>query len=114
MARTVLTKTTAPGSYSHTGTKLTLSGADTSNKNKFIAGGTDIIVAQNTDGSAQTVTITSTLDPYNRDKDIETYNIPAGEIHIFGPFSTRGWQQSDGYIYLEASSANVNFGIIKQ
>lgn len=113
MARTAVTKTVAPGGYAGTGIILTQEAADTVNSNKFPATGNDIIVASNTDVGAQTVTITSVDDKYGRQENITAYSIPAGEIHIFGPFSYHGWQQSDGAIYLEASDATVKFSIIQ-
>ncbi len=112
MARTDLTKTTKPGGYSGSGTKLTMTAADTTNQNKFKATGKDLVVAHNTDTSSHTVTVTSTDDKYGRQEDISSYSVPAGEIHIFGPFPLHGWQQSDGYIYLEANNSSVELGII--
>lgn len=113
MARTEITKTKAPGSYSHTGSKLTKTAADPTNQNSYKATGREIVVAQNTDTVSHTVTITSVQDPYNRTEDIASYSIPAGETHIFGPFQNTGWIQPDGYVYLEADDATVEFGIIQ-
>ena len=112
MARTTLTKTTKPGSYSGTGVKVTMTGGDTTDQNQFKSTGSDLVVAHNTDSSAHTVTINSTDDRFGRKEDIDAYSIPAGEIHVFGPFETHGWQQPDGNIYLEADSATVELGII--
>ena len=112
MARTSLTKTSIPGGYSGTGKKLTVAAADTTNQNSFKANGNDLVVAHNTDSGSHTVTITSVEDRYGRTEDISSYSIPAGEIHIFGPFPTHGWQQTDGSIYLESDSDTVNLGII--
>ena len=115
MARTALTKTTAPGGYgaSLAGANLTLAAADISNLNSFVANGNDLVIAQNTGVSAYTVTITSAPDAYGRTGDIATESLAAGEIHIFGPFPLPGWQQTDGSIYLQASNAAVKFGIVK-
>jgi len=112
MARTALTKTDAPGGYASAGTELIMAAADTTDQNKFVAGGRDLIVAHNK-GTAATVTITSTLSPYNRLGHITTHSVGAGEIHVFGPFPTKGWAQTDGSVHLEASSADVEFGILK-
>lgn len=116
MARTTLSKTTALGAYGdYSGADsadLTMTAADTSNQNQFVASGRDLVIAHNTGGSAYTVTITSKEDPhYGRLGTITTYSIGAGEIAIFGPFKRPGWVQSDGYVYLEASNAAVDFGI---
>ena len=114
MARTSLTKTTAPGSYAGQGEALTMAAADTSNKNQFTASRKDIVVAHNTGGSPYTVTITSVDDHYGRQEDISAESIAAGAIKIFGPFELHGWQQADGKIYLEANNSAVEFGIIQQ
>lgn len=112
MARTKLTKDNAPGSYGHTGQKLGYTAADAVNQNCFIAGGNDLVIAKNPDTSAHTVTINSVADQYGRTKDIDSYSIPAGETHVFGPFSRHGWE-SDGQILLEANSNQIKFAILK-
>ena len=112
MARTTLTKTTAPGSYASAGTALTMTAADTTDKNQFVAAGNDLVIAHNTGAASATVTITSTSDPYGRSGDISAYSIAAGAYAILGPFKILGWQQSDGKIYLEASSTDVKFGVV--
>jgi len=33
-------------------------------------------------------------------------------VAIFGPFGTTGWIQADGYVYLEADSADVKFAVV--
>jgi hypothetical protein len=112
MPRTVLTKTTAPGSTNYTGTALTMTAADTSNLNEFVAAGKDLIVAHNTGASSYTITVTSAADPYGRTKDISTVSIAAGAYMVFGPLELTGWQQGDGRIYLQASNAAVKFGVV--
>jgi hypothetical protein len=111
MARTELTKTDAPGGYAHTGQKLTFEAADTSNLNEFKASGKDLLVARNDDTSAHNVTVTSKADPYNRTQNIDTYSVPSGETHIFGPFPRIGWEQS-GVIQCEADNSSVYFAVI--
>lgn len=113
MARTDLTKTTAPGSYASAGVAVTITAADVTNKNQFAAEGDDLIVAQNTGASAHSVTITSAPDPYGRSGHISGESIAANEIRIYGPLKTLGWIQSDGKVYLEADNAEVKFGVIK-
>lgn len=116
MARTTLTKTAALGAYGDysvaNAADLTMAAADTSNQNQFVASSRDLVIAHNTGGSAQTVTITSSDDPYGRSGDIDAYSIGAGEYAIFGPFKRPGWIQSDGYVYLEANSTDVKFGVV--
>lgn len=112
MARTNLTKTTAPGSYAAAGVALTMAAADVANMNQFTANGNDLVIAHNTGASPYTVTITSAPDPYGRTKDIAAESIAAGAIRIYGPFKLPGWIQSDGKFYLQASNAAVQFGIV--
>lgn len=112
MPRTVLTKTAAPGSVNYTGATLTMTAADTSNLNEFVASGRDLIVAHNTGASTYTITVTSSADPYGRTKDVSAVNITAGAYMVFGPLELTGWQQSDGRIYLQANNAAVKFGVV--
>lgn len=112
MARTNLTKTNAPGAYAGAGVAVVMTAADVANMNQFTAQGNDLVIAYNSGASPYTVTITSSPDPYGRTRDITAESIAAGAIRIFGPLKTTGWIQPDGKIYLNASNAAVQFGII--
>lgn len=113
MTRTTMTTTTAPGSTNYAGQALTMTAADISNYNEFVASGKDLIVAHNTGASSYTITVTSVADPYGRTKDISAVSIAAGVYMIFGPLDLTGWVQSDGKIYLQASNAAVKFGVVR-
>jgi hypothetical protein len=117
MARTSLVKTTALGSYGDysvaNSADLTMAAGDVANKNQFAATGDEVVIAHNTNGSAQTITVTSSPDPYGRTKDISAYSIGAGEYAVFGPFELTGWVQTDGKVYLEVSHADVKLGVVK-
>lgn len=92
---------------------LPMTAADVVNKEQFVATGKDLTIAHNTGISTRTITITSVADPKNRRSgDITTYSLGAGEYAAFGPFEREGWMQSDGNIYLEASHADIKFGIV--
>lgn len=115
MPRTTLTKKTAPGPYADitaNGADLAMTAADVANKNQFRAGHEDIIFAHNTGASPHTITITSAPDEYGRSEDVAAYSLGAGEYAVFGPLKPHGWQQTDGYIYLEADHAEIKFGIV--
>ena len=112
MARVTLTKSTAGGPYAAAGVVLTMTAADASNLNQFVAAGNDLVIAHNTGASTRTITITSSADPYGRTKDITTENILAGEYKVFGPFALTGWVQTDGKVYLAANNAEVKFGVV--
>jgi hypothetical protein len=117
MARASLTVATALGSYptlqpTANALDLAMAAANVADKNQFTASGNDLVFAHNTGVGAVTVTITSVADPYKRTGDITAYSIGAGEYAHFGPFKMDGWKQTDGKIYLEASSADVKFGVV--
>lgn len=112
MARQTLTKSTAPGSYATAGVAVTMTAADTVNKEQFVSTGKELVIAHNTGGSPYTVTITSVADEYGRSGDITAYSVAAGAIAAFGPFPVHGWRQSNDNIYLEANNTAVKFGVI--
>lgn len=112
MARQTLTKATAPGAYATAGAAITMTAADTVNKEQFVSTGKELVIAQNTGGSPYTVTINSVADEYGRTGDVTAYSVAAGAIAVFGPFPVHGWRQSDDKIYLEANNTAVKFGVI--
>lgn len=115
--RITLTKTIALGSYGNYATAgvadLTMTAADTSDLNQFVANGNDLVIAHNTGASAYTVTITSMPDPFGRTKDIAAYQLEVGDYAVFGPFALTGWVQTDGKIYLQANNAAIKFGVVQ-
>ncbi len=117
MARTTLTKVKAQGSFGTYGAgtvDVTMAAADVANGNQWACSGNDLLVAHNTGASAYTVTVTSVADPItNRTGNITTYSLAAGDYAVFGPFGAVGWQQSDGYIYVDASNASVKLGVVQ-
>jgi hypothetical protein len=112
MARQTLTKSNAPGSYATAGVVVTMTAADTVNKEQIASTGKELVIAHNTGGSPYTVTINSAADEYGRTGDITAYSIAAGAIAVFGPFPVHGWRQTNNYINLEANNIAVKFGVI--
>ena len=118
MARTSLTPNAPLGPYpslppSANALDLTWTAADTVNKNQFNFNGPKLILARNSHAvTAYTVTLTSKVDNRNRTGDITSYSLDAGDVMAFKIDSSEGWQQSDGYVYLEANNASVLFAII--
>lgn len=112
MPETALTRTTAPGKFSQTGTALTMAAADVPNGNKFTGGQDLLVVAHNTGGSTRTITITSVADPVTgRTGSVTAQNIAAGEIRIFR-LANFGWANSAGEIIISANNAEVKFGVV--
>jgi hypothetical protein len=104
------TKTDA---YSAGVADLTMTTADTVNKEDVVLTGNELIVAHNTNAGAQTVTVSSVVDEMGRTGDITTYSLAADDYAIFGPFGTEGWRQTGGKLHFEASHADVKLGVVK-
>lgn len=115
MARQDVAVTAGTGPNPTTGAVLTLTAADTVNKEQIALTGKEVIIVQNTGGVGYTYTVTSAADPYGRTLDITAAAIAAGAIHVLGPFSgLTGWiQPADGKLYFEASNVAVKFGVYR-
>lgn len=112
MARNSLTKTDASrNGFPTDGVTLTFETANTTDKEQVVLTGKEIVIAHNTGVGAATVTINS-VAYLGRTGDIAADSIAAGAMHIYGPFDLRGWKQSDGNLYLEASSTDIDFAVI--
>lgn len=92
---------------------LTETAADTVNFNQAVHTGKEIILARNTNVAAQTVTITSAPDALGRIGHITADSVGIGATKIYGPFPTHGWRQVDGFLYFQASNAQVLFTVIR-
>lgn len=99
--------------YSAGAADLTMTAADTVNKEEVALTGNELVVAHNTNAGAQTVTVSSVVDDMGRTGDITTYSLAADDYAVFGPFGLQGWRQSDGSLYFEASHADVKLGVVK-
>jgi hypothetical protein len=101
--------------YSNVGKVLTFLAADPANDEQCALTGKELIIAKNVHGTTPfTVTITSSADEKGRTRDIATFNLVAGAIAIFGPFSQlNGWRQADGNLYFEASDASIEFAVVR-
>ncbi len=118
MARLTLTSVTPQGPFA--ALPLVASSADIAPVAQSVAGdgwaisgnnGRQLLLVQNTDAGAQTVTITS-VARNGRTGDITTYSLAAGEFAIFGGFDRAGFNQSDGTVQVEASDAAVKCAVI--
>jgi len=118
MARLTLTPVTPPGPFATL--PLSANAADvapvaqsTPGDGWAISGnnGRQLLLVQNTDVGAQTVTITS-VARNGRTGDVTAYSLGAGELAIFGGFDRAGFNQSDGTVRIEASDATVKCAVI--
>jgi hypothetical protein len=98
--------------YSTTGKNLTLVAADTTNKEEVAMSDRIMVIANNTGGSAYTVTVNSTA-LNGRLGDITAHSIAALGITMFGPFPSSGWSTVGGKLEFEASNAAIKFAVVK-
>lgn len=119
MARLVITGKTPPGKYpsvplsaNSADLSWTAAGATFADGASFAMTGNDLLLVRNDNAGAQTVTISSVVDQYNRTGDITTYSVGAGEYAVFGPIPRPGWMQDDGSLYFAASAADVSFAVV--
>jgi hypothetical protein len=93
---------------------FTAAGAGFADGHQFAHTGREIILVQNANVGAQTVTVSSVADPnMKRTGDITTYSVGASEFACFGPFPVDGWRQTDGNMYLAATATDVKFAILR-
>jgi hypothetical protein len=118
-ARTALTVQDIKGAFAAIavgGADITFAAADATSKNYFPCTGKEILIAYNSDeANPYTVTITSVDDEKGRSEDIAAYSLAAGDYAVFGVGLTnaKGWKQTSGQIYLEASNEAVKFAVLR-
>lgn len=117
MARTTLTPILAkgpnPGTVAADSLDFAFASSDSSNGNDFAASGNDLILWQNTDVSARTITIASVADNLGRTGDVTTYSVGAGEFGCFYVGAGNGWQQSTGKVNINTSNALLKVVVLQ-
>lgn len=115
MARVVNVAVVAGGGYANPNVSkaITFVAADATNKQSVLLTGKEMLIAYNSGVSTRTVTVTTTVDDKGRTGDLGPENIAAGAYRVYGPFQTPGYIQSDGYLYFEASHADVGFAVVR-
>ncbi|HEY6021338.1 MAG TPA: hypothetical protein VIY48_15975 [Candidatus Paceibacterota bacterium] len=81
----------------------------------FACTGRQVLLVRNTHATdAQTVTIDSVDDEQNRQNDITTYSLAAGEFAVFGIGLTneQGWKTAAGIINLDCSSTDIYYAVL--
>lgn len=119
MARLALTVQTLLGKYPVTPLVAnsadivwTAAGVDFVDGASFTLTGEEVLLVRNDNVGAQTITIDSVVDPYNRTGNITTYSIGIGEYAAFR-LARPGWAQTNGLLYFAASAADVFFSVIR-
>jgi hypothetical protein len=118
LTATALPIVSPPGPYpalpiAPTGADFVFTAADSVNGNSFTSTGRELVLVQNSGGSAYTVTFASVADGINRTGDIASYSVGAGLYSMFGPFAQNGWKQSDGTVHVTASNAALKLAVVR-
>ncbi len=94
---------------------FTFAASNSADGNYFVSTGREIILVQNADASTQTVTIDSVADEKNREGDITTYSMAAGDFAALGVGLTnaKGWKQTSGQIYINTSDDDVKLAVLR-
>jgi len=81
----------------------------------FVCTGRELLLFQNTDVGAVTVTITSVDDEKGRAEDITSYSLGAGEFAVFGVGLTnaKGWKSTSGTIRITVSDADLKVAVLR-
>lgn len=115
MARQTITPQNVSSKWPTALSALTFAVADASNGDQVLLTGREIIIAYNSHASTTyTLAVTSVADPETgRTGDISATNIAAGAFKMIGPLASEGWRQTDGYLYLNANNASIQFAVIR-
>jgi len=117
MARTELTVNSIKGSYpgdiSDGDLDISFEAGDDTDGNYYISTGREIVMATNTGSSSNTITITSSDDPYLRDDDISAYSISGGSYAAIGPLQRTGWANGSGQVNIDVGAADIEIAIIR-
>lgn len=92
---------------------FTAAGASFADGAEFTLTGKEILLVHNANVGAQTVTITSVVDSYNRTGNITAYSVGIGEYAVFPQFMQLGWLGSNGKLHIAASAADVEFAVLR-
>ncbi len=117
MARVNVVAQVAPGAYpvvTANSRDLAMQAGDVALGNyTALVEGKTLVIIQNTDVGAHTVTITSVADSLNRTGDVSAYSLGAGELALFGPFKAVGWTHG-GQIWIDVNDATMKIAAVTQ
>lgn len=94
---------------------IALAAGDTVNGDAYAATGQEILLVQNTDGSAaHTFTITSVVDSLGRlDTSLTAYSVPLSGIVAIQMKVLQGWAQPGGQVFLTFSSNLLKVSVLR-
>lgn len=113
MPRTTIAAQAGPAQYPTDGVAVTWVNSDVANGNQVRITGRTLLLVRNINAGAQSVTIASAADPYSRFGTITAAALASNQQKVFPMFPLLGWLQSDGYLYINGSHADVQFGVVE-
>ena len=114
MSRTTLTPVAiSTNPYATTGVPLVFTAGNVADGNDFASTGREILVAQNTDSGAHTVTVASVADTFGRLGNITADSIAAGDYRVYQIFPQLFWAQTGNLINVNVDSATVELAVLK-
>jgi hypothetical protein len=92
---------------------VTFTACDATNGNSFASTGREVLLVQNSGGSAYTFTVNSVADSLNRlDTSLTSYSVAAGAYAAVQMKNQTGWQSS-GSISMTCSNTSIKFAVIQ-
>jgi hypothetical protein len=93
---------------------ITFTACDNTNGNSFTATGREVLLVNNTGGSAGTFTVTSVPDSLGRsDSSLTAYSVAAAGFAAIQMKWLPGWLQSGGTINLTCSAATMKYVVLQ-
>lgn len=87
---------------------VTLTACDNVNGNQYTFTGREVLVMQNTDTSAHTISVNTIADPYGgTNTTLTSYSLPATSVSMIQMKYSQGWLQTGGVIQIAACSSNL-------
>jgi hypothetical protein len=105
----------SPGTVNAGDLHIAGTAADSGNGNQFVPAAGDLLKVRNSHATtARTFTLTSAADERGRLGHVTTYSLAAGEEAYFHFGDLMGWKQADGFIYLDASTTDIVFTVLRR
>jgi hypothetical protein len=93
---------------------LTFTACDNTNGNSFVSTGREVLLVDNTAGSAGTFTVTSVPDSLGRsDTSLTAYSVAAAGVAAVQMKYQTGWIQTGGTINLTCSAATMKYAVLQ-
>jgi len=94
---------------------FTFAASDDGSGNSYVVTGKELLIAHNDGSVPHTMTIDSTPDEKNRERDITDYSLAAGDYIAFtgGLTTSKGWQQTGGVIHIDTNSDNIKVAVLR-